>query len=174
MALSWKLPMVIEPPAPRTIRGAKIALPATRAEAAMPPLINARRRSGRLSSLPVSLVLSLIFFSLLVDKESVDFPSRSGGVRKSGLEGRTGLRIEKVQVPRHGSHPAWGAYGNRKVRRLADVHERIVGLDRDQGLVAERLDDIDLAGQRSARRGLDQLGMLGTEAEFCRAAMAGG
>src|SRR5215813_454197 len=116
MALSWKLPIVIEPPAPRTMRGAKIALPAMSAEAAMPPLMTSRRRSGRLSSLPVSLVLSVIFNLPVGGLNSIDVPRWSGGVRESGLEGLTGLRIEKVQVPRDRTHPARRADRNREIR----------------------------------------------------------
>ncbi len=66
MALSWKLPMVIEPPAARRMRGAKMPLAAIKAVPARPALMSERRRIGRFSNFPEFLVLSSIFLSLLV------------------------------------------------------------------------------------------------------------
>ena len=141
--------MVIEPPAARRIRGAKMPLPATSAVPARPRLRTSRRRRGRLSSLfgVLGLVAHLIPPCFCVSRINHSL-ARSDAWSKRRLEGFSGLVVEQMQMARRGPDPAGAADRHREIRRLADVDERIAQVDRDERLVAERLDDIDLAGKR--------------------------
>jgi hypothetical protein len=66
MALSWKLPMVIEPPAPRTIRvrRSNCGNESRAGDAAFDKLATAQRPRAVADSVRS---LSLIFYSLLLD-----------------------------------------------------------------------------------------------------------
>jgi hypothetical protein len=54
----------------------------------------------------------------------------------------------------------------RELGRGAHVDQRLADRDRDERLVAERLDDVDLPVQRIRGSRRDELGVLGAEAEL--------
>src|SRR5438128_576321 len=93
--------------------------------------------------------------------------------RLTTVDGGAGIGVEEMQMRGIGQHAALVAHRWIDTRGGAQVDQIVAYAQREQRLVAQRLDHVDLGRERVGGTGLDHAGMLRPEAERGRSAVIG-